>query len=54
MASQLRQDAQVELLLEQGWRPPDVALITTGRRDPVQVGRAGDSDQEEYWSSGFV
>ena len=37
--------------MEHGWRPRDIALITTGRRHPVQVERAGDGDQKEYWRS---
>lgn len=43
-------DDEVERLLEQGWRPEDVALLTTGSRHPEQVAR-----QEEgtgaYWDS---
>jgi hypothetical protein len=42
-------DAQVDLLLDEGWIPSDVALITTGRRHPVQVERAGEGDQRAYW-----
>ena len=31
-------DDEVELLLEEGWRPEDVALLTTGTRHPEQTG----------------
>ena len=30
---------QIENLLEQGWRPEDLALLTTGSRHPEQVAR---------------
>ena len=32
-------DDQVDLLLEDGWRPEDVALLTTGSRHPEQIER---------------
>ncbi len=44
-----RADEIVEELLERGWRPQDVALITTGSRHPVQVERFDESDPQEYW-----
>jgi superfamily I DNA/RNA helicase len=43
-------DDQVEVLLEEGWRPEDVALLTTGSRHPEQVGRQADGNQA-YWDS---
>jgi superfamily I DNA/RNA helicase len=43
-------DDQVEVLLEAGWRPEDVALLTTGSRHPEQVGRQKDGNQA-YWDS---
>ncbi|TSE01829.1 nuclease [Skermania sp. ID1734] len=43
-------DDQVEALLEEGWRPEDVALLTTGSRHPEQVARQQDGHQA-YWSS---
>ncbi len=43
-------DDQVDLLLENGWRPEDVALLTTGSRHPEQIARqAGGHDA--YWDS---
>ena len=30
-------DSAVELLLEAGWHPGNIALLTTGSRHPVQV-----------------
>ncbi|MGE2732505.1 NERD domain-containing protein [Mycolicibacterium vaccae] len=43
-------DEEVEALLEQGWRPEDVALLTTGSRHPEQRERqiAGHA---AYWDS---
>lgn len=43
-------DDQIELLLEQGWRPEDLALLTTGSRHPEQVERQRDGNQA-YWDS---
>lgn len=43
-------DDQIEALLEQGWRPEDVALLTTGSRHPEQVARQDDGNQA-YWDS---
>ena len=31
-------DDQIDLLLEEGWRPEDIALLTTGSRHPEQSG----------------
>lgn len=42
-------DDEVDALLEQGWEPRHVALITTGRRHPVQVERAEFHGQVGYW-----
>lgn len=42
-------DQCVEDLLAQGWPQEHVCLLTTGRRHPVQVERAGGDDQEAYW-----
>ena len=44
-------DDEVDTLLTDGWRPQHVALITTGSRHPIQVERAGGTDQRAYWSS---
>lgn len=43
-------DDQVELLLEQGWRPEDVALLTTGSRHPEQRERQA-AGNAAYWDS---
>ena len=40
------------VLMDSGWRPEHVMLLTTGRRHPVQMERTGaDDDQETYWRS---
>ncbi len=43
-------DDEVERLLDEGWRPQDVALLTTGSRHPEQVARQGEGT-EAYWDS---
>ena len=43
-------DDAVDALLEAGWRPEDVALLTTGSRHPEQVERQADG-HEAYWES---
>ena len=43
-------DDQIEGLLEQGWRPEDVALLTTGSRHPEQVARQAGGTRA-YWDS---
>lgn len=43
-------DDQIEALLEEGWRPEDVALLTTGSRHPEQVARQKEGN-EAYWDS---
>lgn len=43
-------DDQVEWLLEQGWRPEDVALLTTGSRHPEQRERQA-AGNAAYWDS---
>ncbi|MBU3749241.1 MAG: nuclease, partial [Mycobacterium sp.] len=43
-------DDQIEDLLEQGWRPEDVALLTTGSRHPEQVARQAGGTRA-YWDS---
>lgn len=37
-------------LLDAGWAPADIALLTTGSRHPEQVARQADG-QDEYWRS---
>ena len=43
-------DDEVELLLEEGWRPEDVALLTTGTRHPEQKERQA-AGSAAYWDS---
>ncbi|MGI9123631.1 MAG: ATP-binding domain-containing protein, partial [Mycobacterium sp.] len=44
-------DDQIEALLDvEGWRPEDVALLTTGSRHPEQVARQQEGN-EAYWDS---
>ena len=43
-------DDEVELLLGEGWRPEDVALLTTGTRHPEQTERQG-AGNAAYWDS---
>lgn len=43
-------DNEIELLLEQGWRPEDVALLTTGTRHPEQKERQA-AGNAAYWDS---
>ena len=42
-------DEQVEALLEGGWRPKDIALITMGARHPVQAERQQTMGFAGYW-----
>jgi hypothetical protein len=43
-------DDEVERLLDDGWRPENVMLLTTGHRHPVQIERTGpEEDQKGYW-----
>ena len=43
-------DAMVDSLLDEGWRPQDIALLTVGSRHPEQVQRQ-DEGQDAYWAS---
>ncbi len=43
-------DDEVELLLDEGWRPEDVALLTTGTRHPEQKERQA-AGNAAYWDS---
>ena len=43
-------DDQVDALLVNGWRPEDVALLTTGSRHPEQAARQAEGS-EKYWDS---
>ncbi|MDY6810410.1 MAG: NERD domain-containing protein [Actinomycetota bacterium] len=43
-------DDQIDPLLEEGWRPEDIALLTTGSRHPEQVERQ-DAGNKSYWNT---
>ena len=43
-------DDQIEALLADGWRPEDVALLTTGSRHPEQIARQAEGNTA-YWDS---
>lgn len=43
-------DDQIEVLLEEGWRPEDLALLTTGSRHPEQIARQ-EAGNQAYWDS---
>lgn len=42
-------DDQVDLLINEGWEPGHIALLTTGHRHPVQVERQEELGQAGYW-----
>jgi hypothetical protein len=42
-------DDEVDRLLDAGWEPRHVALLTTGHRHPIQVERTDFHDQDGYW-----
>lgn len=44
-------DDQVDLLLDEGWEPQHVALITTGSRHPQQIDLTERRGQDGYWAS---
>jgi nuclease-like protein len=44
-------DGEVEALLDAGWKPENVCLLTTGHRHPVQMERTDFHDQEGYWET---
>jgi hypothetical protein len=43
-------DDQIDLLLDEGWRPEDLALLTTGSRRPEQAERQKDG-HKAYWDT---
>lgn len=43
-------DDEIDVLLEEGWRPEDLALLTTGSRHPEQTERQRDG-HAAYWDS---
>jgi hypothetical protein len=42
---------QVDLLIDAGWRPEDIALLTTGARHEEQVSRQEQLGQDGYWDT---
>jgi superfamily I DNA and RNA helicase len=44
-------DDQVDPLLEEGWRPEDIMLLTTGTRHPEQASLQESLGQEGYWAT---
>jgi hypothetical protein len=43
-------DNAVDALIDEGWRPQDIALLTTGSRHPEQVARQ-EHGQDWYWET---
>lgn len=43
-------DDQIELLMDEDWRPEDLALLTTGSRHPEQVSRQSEGNKA-YWDT---
>jgi UvrD-like helicase C-terminal domain/Nuclease-related domain/AAA domain len=43
-------DDQIDLLLDEGWRPEDIALLTTGSRHPEQSERQKEG-HDAYWDT---
>lgn len=46
-------DDAVDALLDDGWKPGNICLLTTGRRHPIQVERTEFHDQAGYWETFF-
>jgi len=46
-------DDAVDALLDEGWNPGSICLLTTGRRHPVQLERTEFHDQTGYWKTYF-
>ena len=42
-------DDEVDRLLDEGWEPRNICLLTTGHRHPVQMERTDFHDQHGYW-----
>lgn len=47
-------DSQVESLMDSGWNPGDIALLTTGSRHPVQREIVEDEGPSAYWDQFFA
>ena len=43
-------DDQIDALLDDGWRPEDIALLTTGSRHPEQIERQAEGNKS-YWAT---
>jgi hypothetical protein len=46
-------DDQVDALLDEGWKPGGICLLTTGHRHPVQLERTDFHDHDGYWRTFF-
>jgi hypothetical protein len=44
-------DDEVDRLLDEGWRPEHICLLTTGNRHPIQLERTEFHGQEGYWET---
>lgn len=44
-------DDQVEALMEEGWEPARIALLTTGHRHPEQTAQVARHGKVDYWRS---
>lgn len=44
-------DDQIDPLIDEGWRPEDIMLLTTGTRHPEQVALQESVGQEGYWAT---
>lgn len=47
-------DDAVDMLLDEGWKPGNVALLTTGHRHPEQIAVTASRGHEGYWASYFA
>ena len=47
-------DDAVEQLMDEGWEPGQIALLTTGSRHPVQKEQIGLYGYEGYWDEFFA
>ena len=44
-------DDVIDELLERGWKPENIMLLTTGKRHPIQLERTSFHDQDGYWKT---
>jgi len=44
-------DDEVDRLLDEGWNPEHICLLTTGNRHPIQLERTEFHGQEGYWAT---